>query len=92
MGEPKFVGDLLSGVVVVGEAAPAVGAAGLAGWGIGRTIGHAPLGGGNTIDSNMQFLFTYFFFSQAAATGQMFRSPKLRREEAGEMVLNKPAP
>jgi RHS repeat-associated protein len=32
-------GDVIGGAVAVGEAAPAVGAAGLAGWGIGRVSG-----------------------------------------------------
>ncbi|HEY2495483.1 MAG TPA: RHS repeat-associated core domain-containing protein [Candidatus Angelobacter sp.] len=64
--------DVIGGAVAVGEAAPAVGAAGLVVWSAGRDIGHIhdPFSDGNTIDSNMQFLFTYFFFSQAAANSQ----------------------
>jgi len=58
---------LLGGAVVVGDALPPVGVAGTVGWGAGRAIGHIPLGGGNTIDSNMQFIFTYFFFSHTTS-------------------------
>jgi hypothetical protein len=58
--------DVIGGAVTVGEAAPAVGAAGLAGWGIGRGVGHVPLIGGGTVDDGWQDIFTYLFFSQAA--------------------------
>lgn len=62
LGGTEIGADVIGGAVTVGEAAPAVGAAGLAGWGIGRGVGHVPLIGGGTVDDGWQDIFTYLSF------------------------------
>jgi Bacterial toxin 34 len=54
-------------IIVVGEAAPAVGLAGTIGWGIGRGIGHLPTVGGGTVDSGWQDIFTRWLYPETAA-------------------------